>query len=114
LNTSGPNRVSHLKDGAVRTYDLDPADLGFDRAPLGDLRGGMPDDNARTLRGVLAGQFDGARRSAVLLNAAAAIAAETGNFPEAIAEAREALDAGAALRKLDALIAHSQAHVQNA
>jgi anthranilate phosphoribosyltransferase len=114
LNTSGPNRVSHLKDGAVRTYDLDPADLGFDRAPLGDLRGGTPDDNARTLRGVLAGQLDGARRSAVLLNAAAAIAAETGNFPEAIAEAREALDTGAALRKLDALIAHSQAHVQNA
>ncbi len=24
LNTCGINRVSHLKDGAVRTYDLDP------------------------------------------------------------------------------------------
>ena len=29
LNPSGPNRVSHLKDGAVRTFELDPAALGF-------------------------------------------------------------------------------------
>ncbi len=114
LNTSGPNHVSHLKDGAVRTYDLDPADLGFERAALADLRGGTPDDNAATLRGLLSGQLNGARRSAVLLNAAAAMAAETGNFPAAIEEAREAMDAGAALGKLEALIAYSQAHAQNA
>jgi anthranilate phosphoribosyltransferase len=114
LNTSGPNRVSHLRDGAVRTYDFDPAGLGFERAPLGELRGGSPDENANTLRAVLSGQLDGARRSAVLLNAAAAIAAETGDFPEAVAEARAALDSGAALGKLDALVAYSQAHVQNA
>ncbi len=114
LNTSGLNRVSHLKDGAVRTYDLDPADIGFERAPLADLRGGTPEDNAATLRGLLGGQLNGARRSAVLLNAAAAIAAETGHFPAAIEEVREAVDSGAALAKLDALIAYSQAYAHNA
>ena len=31
LNTCGINRISHLKDGAVRTYDLDPAELGLAR-----------------------------------------------------------------------------------
>ncbi len=34
LNSCGINRISHLKDGAVRTYDLDPAELGLARATV--------------------------------------------------------------------------------
>ena len=108
INPSGPNRVSHLKDGAVRTYDLDPQDLGLAREPLEDLRGGAPEDNAKVLRELLAGQIDGARRTATLLNAAAALAAETGDFKGALAEASQSLESGAALDKLDALVAYSQ------
>jgi len=112
LNPCGPNRVSHLKDGAVRTFDLDPADLGLERGPLADLRGGTPDDNAKLMRDLLAGPpgVNGVRRNAALLNAAAALAAETGDLPTALEEAREALDSGAALGKLNALIEYSQAH----
>jgi len=110
LNPCGPNRVSHLKDGAVRTYDLDPAELGFERAPLEALRGGPPDDNAAVVRAIFTGQVNGARRNAVLLNAAAAIAAETGDFPGAVAEATQALDSGAAQERLDALLVYSQRH----
>ena len=108
LNPSGPNRVSHLKDGAVRTFDLDPAALGFAPGSVSELHGGTADDNAAVMRGLLAGQVNGARRSAVLLNAAAAIAAESGDLPGAVAEAEQALDSGAALAKLDALLAYSQ------
>lgn len=114
LNAGGPNHVSHLKDGVVHTYDLDPATLGFDRAPLDELRGGTPSDNAAILRGLLDGSLNGARRASVLLNAAAAIAAETGDFQAALAEARESLDSGAARQKLDALVAFSQANAQPA
>lgn len=110
LNPSGPNRMSHFKDGAVRTVDLDPADLGLERAPLADLRGGTPDDNARLMLTVLTGQLNGACRNAALLNAAAALAAESGNLAAALEEAREALDSGAALAKLKALIEYSRAH----
>jgi len=108
LNASGPNRVSHLKDGAVRTYDLDPLELGIARAPLAELRGGPADENAQTLRDILTGRVNGARRGAVLLNAAAAIAAETGDLRVALAEAREALDAGRAMQKLEALVEFSR------
>jgi anthranilate phosphoribosyltransferase len=108
LNPCGLNRVSHLKDGAIRTYELDPAELGFDRIELAELRGGNADDNATHLRNVLNGSVNGARRNAVLLNASAAIAAETGDFPSAVAEATEALDSGAALGKLEALVAYSR------
>jgi anthranilate phosphoribosyltransferase len=108
LNPCGPNRISHLKDGAVRTYDLEPSDLGFERGTVADLRGGGPDDNAAVMRSLLGGQVNGARRSAVLLNAAAAIAADTGDLPAAVSEAQAALDSGAALGKLEALVAYSK------
>lgn len=108
LNPGGPNRVSHLKDGAVRTFDLDPAEFGFDRTQMHELQGGTPDDNAALLRGILTGQVNGAQRSAVLLNAAAALAAETGDLHQAVAEARQALDSGAAVDRLDALLDYSR------
>jgi anthranilate phosphoribosyltransferase len=46
----------------------------------------------------------GARRDAVLLNAAAALAAESGDFKSALAEAEASLNSGAALNKLIALV----------
>ncbi len=110
LNAAGPNRVSHLRDGAVTTFDLDPAELGLARATVADLRGGTPDESAVMLRALLGGQLPGARQDAILLNAAAALAAETGDFRAALAEARDTLASGAALRKLDALVAFSRAH----
>ena len=112
LNSCGPNRISHLKDGAVRTYSLDPAELDLPRAVVSDLRGGTPEESADILRGLLAKKLNGARRDAVLLNAAGALAAETGDFRTALAESREAYDSGAALRKLDELIEFSQSFTQ--
>jgi anthranilate phosphoribosyltransferase len=108
LSPTGVNRVSHLQDGAVRTYDLDPADFGFARATVADLRGGDPDQSAQMMRDLFTGKLNGARRDAVLLNAAAALSAETGNFKAALAEAENALQNGAALVKLDALVEFSQ------
>ncbi len=108
LNSCGPNRISHLKDGAVRTYNLDPAELDLPRAVVSDLCGGTPEESAKILRGLLARKLNGARRDAVLLNAAGALAAETGDFKAALGEAREAFDSGAALQKLEALIEFSQ------
>lgn len=108
LSPLGPNRVSHLKDGAVRTYDLDPLDYGFPRASLSDLRGGTPDESAEMMRALLAGKLHGARRDAVLLNAAATLAAETADFRSALEEARASLESGAALAKLNQLVEFSQ------
>lgn len=112
LNTGGPNRVSHLRHGQVTTFDLDPAELGLARSTVAELRGGNPDESAAMMRDLLGGKLAGARRDAILLNAAAALAAETGDFKTALAEARETLDSGAALKKLEALIEFSRAYVQ--
>lgn len=108
LNTCGVNRISHLKDGAVKTYDLDPAELGMSLATIEDLRGGTPDESAAMMRDILSGKMKGARRDSVLLNAAAALAAETGDFKSALVEATASLDSGAALAKLNALVEYSK------
>lgn len=108
LNPCGLNRVSHLKDGAVRTYDLDPSDFDMPRATLNDLKGGMPDESAQMMRDLFTGKLNSARRDAVLLNAAAALAAETGDYQSALVESRAALDGGQALAKLNTLVEFSQ------
>lgn len=108
LNTSGVNRISHLKDGAVTTYDLDPSEFGFALSTMEDLRGGTPDESAAMMREILGGKLHGARRESVLLNAAGALAAETGDFKSALAEATASLDDGRALAKLDALVSYSK------
>lgn len=112
LNIGGPNRLTHLKDGAVRTFDLDPVDLGLARGALSELKGGSPDTNAQLMRALFAHQAPPAIRDSVLLNAAAALAAPTGDFTTALAQARESLDSGAAAKKLNALIEFSQSFVE--
>jgi anthranilate synthase/phosphoribosyltransferase len=108
LSPCGVNRISHLRDGAVRTYDLDPVELDIPRATVADLRGGMPDESAQMMRDLLSGKVNGARRDAVLLNAAGALAAESGDFMAALTEARDSLESGRALAKLNALVEFSQ------
>ena len=108
LNTCGANRISHLKDGAVKTYELDPTELGLAQSTVADLRGGTPDESAVMMREIFEGKLTGARRDAVLLNAAAALAAETDDFKSALEEAKEALDSGKALAKMNALVEFTQ------
>jgi anthranilate phosphoribosyltransferase len=108
LNTTGANRISHLKNGAVETYDLNPTDLGLAQSTVPDLRGGTPDESAAMMRDLLSNKLNGARRDAVLLNAAAALAAESGDFKSALEEAQASLDSGQALAKMNALVEYSQ------
>ena len=108
LTTSGPNRISHLRDGQVHTYDFDARDLGLRPASAEVLRGGDPPENARMMRAILTGEDDSPRRDVALLNAAAALASESGDFETALAEARASLDSGAAYGKLQELVQLSQ------
>jgi anthranilate phosphoribosyltransferase len=111
LTTGGANRVSHLQNGKVRTYELDPGSLGLRPTSVDLLEGGEAEQNAVMLRELLEGGDRTPRRDVVLLNAAAAIAADSGDFTEALQEAQESLDSGAALSRLEGMLAFSQAHV---
>lgn len=110
LTTTGPNYVSELKDGDVRSYVLDPLAYDLQPAHIWDLLGGEVHENAAILRGILSGEVNSAKRDVVLLNASAALLAAgvVADYREGIALARDVLDSGKALEKLDALIAYSQ------
>ncbi|MDK1082246.1 MAG: anthranilate phosphoribosyltransferase [Anaerolineae bacterium] len=107
LTPCGPNRVSHLKDGAVSTYDLDPAEFGMPKATIEDLKGGTAEESATMMRDLFSGKLKGARRDAVVLNAGAAMAAETGDFKSAMSEATASIEDGKAQEKLNALVEFS-------
>jgi anthranilate phosphoribosyltransferase len=113
LTPCGPNRVSHLQNSSVKTYDLNPGEFGMPTATLEDLRGGNPDESAQMMRELLTGKLNGARRDAVLLNAAATMAAENGDFHKAFEEASHSLDSGAAFEKLNRLVEYSRSYVQS-
>lgn len=110
LTTTGPNKISELHDGVVRSYELDPADLGFPGAHISELLGGDPATNAGILRGILSGTIDDAKRDVVLLNSAAALLAggKVRSIRDGISMAAHVIDSGAALARLEALIAVSQ------
>jgi anthranilate phosphoribosyltransferase len=112
LSPAGPNLVCEVVDGEVRRRVIDPLELGVSRSAPEELRGGNPEENAKTIRDIFAGA-NGGRRDAVLLNAAGAIAAGglAKDLREGLGLAREALDSGLAGERLEELIAFSRAEV---
>jgi len=102
LSTLGVTKVSELRGGTIRTYDLNAGEFGFQRPTPESLRGGDATHNARMIRSVLEGTPGGASDIAVF-NAGAAllVAGTTDNLKEGIAVAREAVQSGAALQKLE-------------
>jgi anthranilate phosphoribosyltransferase len=108
LTTAGPNRVSHLIDGRVESFELDSTQYGLRRVENGDLRGGAAEENAAILRALLAGRDTSPRRDVILLNSAAALAVQDGDFAGALEAADESLRSGAALDRLEQMVAFSQ------
>ena len=109
ISICGPTRVSHLKDGEVRTFDITPEEYGFKRATPDAIVGGNARENAQIIRSILDGK-KGAKRDMVLLNAGAAFVAAglDGDFKEGIERARDSIDSGCAKEKLNALINFTQ------
>ncbi|HEY4013681.1 MAG TPA: anthranilate phosphoribosyltransferase [Polyangiaceae bacterium] len=97
VSPSAPTRVSELgEDGVVRERVVAPEDFGIPRVPVAAVAGGDIEANARALVAILDGEHHTAR-GAVVLNAAAAIAAATGDDLRACAErAQAAIDSGRA------------------
>jgi anthranilate phosphoribosyltransferase len=110
LSPTGPNLLCEVVDGWVRERTIDPVELGIDRCDAAELRGGSPDENAAAIRGVFEGR-NGGRRSAILLNAAGAIAAggHADDLREGLELARAAIDSGAAAERLDRLVEFTKA-----
>ena len=111
LTVTGPNRISYLQeDGSIEHRDVDPSELGFHPASINDLKGDDAPTNAAILRGVLDGSLTGPKRDVVLLNSGAAIVAagHAKTIRDGIRIAKDSINRGNAITKLDQLIEFSQ------
>ena len=105
VTITGETRVAELKDGLVRTYNINPLDYFGRIDTLDSIRGGDPVVNAQIVKDVLSGK-NGACRNVVLINAALAIIAgeKADNIKKGIEVAADCIDSGAAIKKLQSLI----------
>ena len=121
LTTTGHSHVWEVSRGTVKEHDLDPRELGISRASIEQLAGGDAEHNARIVHEVLAGER-GPIRDIVVLNAAAGLVSFElakdpaqvqrlilDRFRDKMAVAEEAIDSGAAARKLDEWIVATKA-----
>lgn len=104
ITTTTFTKICELKNKKLRSYQINPSDFGIKRSRLKDLEGGNAQDNARLTLEILQSK-KGPKRDIVLLNSACAIytADKAGSIKEGLALARQSIDSGSALRKLEEL-----------
>lgn len=105
ISIEAPTMVAEVRDGSVREWRLDPSTLGLPRDGRLALDVDSLDEAARVFLAVLRGEERGARRSMVLVNAAAAIVVggEARSIEEGVARAADSIDSGRARGAFDAL-----------
>ncbi len=110
LTITGRSYIADGYNGEVRTYTIEPEDVGLKRATMDDIRGGdTPSKAAHQVRSVLGGD-SGAKLDMVLLNAGAALLAggKVDKIRAGVNMAREIVGSGAALEKLEQLVGFSK------
>ena len=104
ITTTTSTRICELKNKKLKSYSIAPSDFGIKKARLKDLEGGDAQANAQITRDIL--QKDkGPKRDIVVLNAGCAIytADKTKTIRQGIKLAKESIDSGRALKKLEEL-----------
>ena len=93
-----------VRDGWTRPWRYDPATLSQTPVEVAELAGGDAGENASMLQRLLKGE-EGARREAVLLNAAAALVVEgrAADLPDGYERARASVDSGDAAKSFESL-----------
>jgi anthranilate phosphoribosyltransferase len=108
VSIAAETEVADVRPPMVNRYRIAPEDFGLRRAVREPLAGGDAATNARIIRRILEGE-PGPRRDFVCVNAATALVAagHARDFRAGARQAAEAIDSGAALGKLEALVAFS-------
>ena len=104
ITTTGATRVAEVRGGELHLATIAPEGLGLARATLEDLAGGTPEENARAMERIFAGET-GPLADVVAANAGAAlyVGGAAHGLREGVERAREVLASGAAAAKLEEL-----------
>ena len=112
ITLAGKTHVAEAWHGEVKTFEIAPQDFGLEVAALDHLRGGDTEVNAAIVRAVLEGKRNDEARALVIMNAAAALllGGIVGDLHDGARRAADSIDSGAALAKLEHLIAATNEH----
>ncbi len=104
ITLTSETQVSELKNDNVSAFTIDPKEFGYSLCSAQDLKGGSPEENAETIRGILQGA-SGPKTDIIILNAAAAIyvGGKAESIERGILVAANSIGSGAANKKLEEL-----------
>ncbi len=105
ITMCAPTQVCEVDHDRFQTYTLDPRHFGMTLCAPGDLVGGDARENAAIARGILSGK-PGPQRDVVVLNSAASLylAGLAGDIRAGLDLAREAIDSGRAMARLEQFV----------
>jgi anthranilate phosphoribosyltransferase len=105
ITVTGPTFVAELKHDFITEYSIEPKQFGIDTASIESLQVKGADESRARLEAVLANE-KGPSRDVVIMNAAAAlyVSGVCASLWDGVAAARDAIESGAARRKLDHLV----------
>ena len=117
ISIAAPTRGFELRAGDISPIEIDPAALGHALSSLDGLQVETAADSANLIRGALAGDDDAVKvkaRAIIALNAGAGIYVSglADTLASGIAVAEQAMASGAAVQKLEAFVAFTQALAQ--
>jgi anthranilate phosphoribosyltransferase len=109
ITTTTLTRISELNSTAIKSYDLDPLNYFEAYADPKDLKGGDVQKNAAITRAILEGE-KGPKQDIVLLNSGVGLVAAdvAKTIDEGINLARESIESGKAMKKLELLARYTQ------
>jgi anthranilate phosphoribosyltransferase len=105
LSITARTRVIEVAEGRTEEWFVEPGEFELAQAPLDDVAGGTPEENAAASQAVLDGEL-GPRRDLVVLNAGAAIyvGGLASSLGQGVEKAEMAIDDGQAAALLDRLV----------
>lgn len=106
ITVTDKTKVSELKYGKISSYYIEPEDFGIKKSTKEKLEGGTPKENAEIIKGIFRGEIKGAKKDILLLNSGAAlyVGKKAVSIKEGVEMARDIIESGKALSKLDKLI----------
>lgn len=110
ISLLGPTKIAEVKNGNIHMFEVSPEDFGMKRCAIEDIAGDTPEYNADVIRRIFSREDQGPRRDMVVLNAAGSllVADKVRTLQEGVQVAKEVIDSGRAVAKLEQLI-----HVSN-
>lgn len=110
VSICGSTKVCEVREaGELRSYYINPQDLGLNCAKLEDIKGGNAETNKEIALAILKGE-KGAKRDMVLMNSAVALylALDNTSLQDCVKIAADNIDSGKALGKMQEFIKATQ------